>query len=154
MLKKSQGPGAGVQGPVDAGSKFDITDLLGKEFKYGGRGPEAYDCYGLCIEVYRRRGKALPDFGSSPSASWQHRMIDEGKKLFIELKHPAPFCLVTFMLRPPYTTHIGVVLEDCCRFIHIQQKLQVVIERLDGQLWKNRITGYYLLGEGVEAVKT
>ncbi len=122
----------------------NLSDLLGKSFNYGGRGPFEYDCYGLAMEIYKRRGIDLPDFGSSPSASWIHRMISEGKKLFIELKAPEPFCLVTFAIRPPYTTHIGVVLKDGYRFIHIMTKSQVTIERLDGLQWKKKITGYFV----------
>ncbi len=94
-----------------------IDDLLGKSFQYGGRGPLEYDCYGLVMEIYKRRGVSLPDFGSSPSASWIHR--------------------------PPFTTHIGVVLEDGYRFIHIMTKTEVTIERLDSLLWKRRITGFF-----------
>jgi cell wall-associated NlpC family hydrolase len=122
----------------------DLTDLIGKKFNYGGRGPMEYDCYGLVMEIYRRSGIYLPDFGSSPSAPWLHRMISEGKKLFLELPKPEPFCLVTFAIRPPFTTHIGVVLEDSYRFIHIMTKTEVTIERLDSPLWKKKITGYFV----------
>ena len=124
--------------------KLTYDDLLGKTFAYGGRGPFEYDCYGLVMEVCKRRGIELPDFGSSPSASWIHRMITEGKKLFLELKAPAPGCLVTFALRPPFTTHIGVVLENTTQFIHILERSQVTIERLDSPTWKKKITGYYI----------
>lgn len=119
------------------------SDLIGKQFAYGGRGPFEYDCYGLCIEIYRRMEIELPEFGSSPSSSWIHRHILEAQPLFDELKKPEPFCLVTFKTRPPYTSHIGVVLEHANQFIHIQQKSCVVIERLDALMWKNRITGFY-----------
>ena len=40
---------------------FYVDDLLGKPYEEHGRGPDAYDCYGLVIEVERRLGKALPD---------------------------------------------------------------------------------------------
>lgn len=117
-------------------------DLIGKPFRYGARGPEFYDCYGLCMEVYRRRGAELPDFGSSPSSSLIHRMILDNRRLFLELAAPEPWCLVTFMVRPPYTSHIGVVLEDGARFLHILRSTRVCIERLDSQLWGRRITSY------------
>ena len=38
-----------------------IDDLLGKPYRDHGRGPDAYDCYGLAIEVERRLGKTLRD---------------------------------------------------------------------------------------------
>jgi NlpC/P60 family len=124
-------------------SSIVLTDLIGKPFLYGGRGPLEYDCYGLCIEVLKRRGTALPDFGSSPSATWIHRMIGEKKELFVALKKPEAWCLITFWIRPGYTTHIGVVLEDAASFMHILQKERTVIERLDSIVWKHRITGFY-----------
>lgn len=73
-------------------------------------------------------------------------MITEKKSLFVELKTPEPFCLVTFMTKPPYTTHIGVVLENCRDFIHnLDMSTKVCIERLDSMLWERRITGFYKL---------
>ncbi len=40
---------------------IELRDLIGKPFRLHGRGPDAYDCYGLAIEVLRRYGKTLPD---------------------------------------------------------------------------------------------
>jgi len=34
--------------------KYD--DLIGKPFKFGARGPEYYDCFGLAKEIFRRHG--------------------------------------------------------------------------------------------------
>jgi cell wall-associated NlpC family hydrolase len=42
----------------------DVADLVGTPFRYGGRGPDAYDCYGLVMECARRDGVILPDFGA------------------------------------------------------------------------------------------
>jgi hypothetical protein len=93
----------------------------------------------------QRRGIKLPDFGSAVQSHIIHEMIATGKDLFTELPKPEPFCLVTFWIRPKYTTHIGVVLEDENRFLHILKKERAVIERLDSVLWKHRITGFYIL---------
>jgi hypothetical protein len=139
-----------LQGSIKTPMTYE--DLLGKEFAYGGRGPKVYDCYGLCMEVLRRTGVQLPDFGSAIQSHIIHEMILTGKELFTELPAAAPFCIVTFWIRPKYTTHIAVVLEDGNRFIHILKKERVVIERLDSVLWKHRITGYFvpspIIGDG------
>jgi cell wall-associated NlpC family hydrolase len=37
-------------------------DLIGTPFKFRGRGPDFYDCYGLVMEVSRRFGVELPDY--------------------------------------------------------------------------------------------
>lgn len=38
-----------------------FDDLLNKPYKAHGRGPEAYDCYGLVLECCRRAGTPLRD---------------------------------------------------------------------------------------------
>jgi len=43
------------------------TDLLDKRYEKGARGPDAYDCYGLVMEVFKRAGVALPDYGCAES---------------------------------------------------------------------------------------
>jgi len=40
----------------------DVQDLIGKPYVHGARGPDAFDCWGVCVEVYRRGGIALPDY--------------------------------------------------------------------------------------------
>jgi hypothetical protein len=40
----------------------DVQDLIGKPYAHGARGPDAFDCWGLCAEVYRRAGIELPDW--------------------------------------------------------------------------------------------
>jgi cell wall-associated NlpC family hydrolase len=123
--------------------RADLSDLIGRPFRFGGRGPLEYDCYGLCIEIYRRIGRTLPDFGSAVLPSVIDSMIDRNSSAFIRVDHPSPWSLVTFTIRQPWTSHIGVILGDGMRFIHVSQKVCVCIERLDSLLWKNRITGYF-----------
>jgi hypothetical protein len=44
----------------------EFNDLIGRPFVRGGRGPHAFDCWGLVLEVRRRLGLALPpDFASA-----------------------------------------------------------------------------------------
>ena len=117
--------------------------LLGKTFRHGGRGPEEYDCYGLCIEIYRRLGKHLPPVSTSYELEVNNMAMKVASDFFEQLAGPEPFCLVTFIGRPPYSTHVGVVLPDLYHFIHILEGTQVTIERLDGLLWKRKITGFF-----------
>lgn len=122
-----------------------FDDLIGVPFEYGGRDPlRSLDCYGLVMEVYRRRGIELPEYQSTSDRSLIHRMIVEGREMFIEIPRPAPFCVVTFFIRPPYTSHLGVVMEDGTRFLHAIQKACSCVERLDSPTWKDRLTGFYL----------
>lgn len=129
-----------------------FDDLIGKPFAYGGRGPEAYDCYGLALEVKRRVSSPLesggdrggvPDFEHPDTPEDIHRVILAARERFSAIPAPAPFCFVTFTVCYPFTSHVGIVLPDCVHFIHILERTSVCIERLDSIAWKRRITGYY-----------
>lgn len=143
---------------------FDYIDLLGKRFEYGGRGPDAYDCYGLYMEIQRRRGVIVPDVNSPSEAEKIHKIVVGAtlcgcpdvvaaekagghagpplREFFRQIESPEPFCIVTFMVRPPFTSHVGTVLPDCTRFIHIMAKRSVAVERLDSDDWSRRIRGF------------
>lgn len=41
---------------------IDIADLVGKPYMAGGRGDTGYDCYGLTMEVSKRKGYLFPDW--------------------------------------------------------------------------------------------
>ena len=133
---------------------FDYFDLLGKQFGPKARGPNRYDCFGLVKECYKRLGKDLPeltflkempdfDTGFCHNVS---PLIEQERKSFIELKKAEPYCIVLFSIIPPFVSHIGMVLEDKKRFIHILPKSSVSIEKLDSSLWKQRIRGFVKWG--------
>ncbi|WP_298434601.1 NlpC/P60 family protein [Geobacter sp.] len=123
-------------------SEVDCTDLLGRPFAYGGRGPDAYDCYGLAMEVCRRAGIDLPEWRSVCEPVLIQDGFEAGKEFFEELAGPQPFCIVLLMVRPPYVSHCGVML-DGGRFIHIMERTRVTIERIDGLAWRRRVRGFY-----------
>lgn len=136
---------------------LEYADLLGKEYKHNGRGPDHYDCWGLCMEVYKRLGLDLPEFlPQSQDPACIHAIVQDacppleggGGRNFIEIQKPVPYCLVSFMVRPPYVTHIGVVLEDTNKFIHLLRRSRVTVERLD--LWSKRVKGFYLYSPPLE----
>ena len=121
---------------------IDYTDLLGKPFAYGGRGPDAYDCYGLAVEVCRRAGVALPAWRSVCEAALIQREFDAGLDLCDDLPAPEPGCLVLLMVHPPFVSHCGVML-DQVRMIHIMEKTSVAVERIDDIAWRRRVRGFY-----------
>ena len=119
-----------------------IQDLIGIPYEKHGRTTNGLDCHGLVHLVYGRLGKELPNFPEDYTELLNiHNAIEENKSKFIELEKPEPYCIVTFSIYPPYVTHIGVVLDDCKRFIHIMEKRNVTIEKLDK--WQKRIRGFY-----------
>lgn len=123
---------------------MEYLDLLGKGFRYGGRGPDQYDCYGLCMELYRRRGVELPSYISHADPLCIDISLADGRRNYLHnIPAAEPFCLVLFCIAPPFVSHIGIVMEDCQRFIHIMHKSSVSIERLDSDLWENKVAGFY-----------
>lgn len=69
--------------------------------------------------------------------------VESKKPLFNKIDAPRPFCLVLFSIRPPFEHHIGMVMEDRKRFIHILKGSQCSIEKLDHPFWKKRLRGFY-----------
>lgn len=133
---------------------LEYKDLLGIPFKYkGSTKEEGFDCWNLCREIYRRLGRELPEYHYfieqiNNDGKFQYENVDKmikdgSKKWLIKIEKPESYCLVTFMIRPPFTSHIGIVLSDYYRFIHIMRKISVTVERLDSLEWKRRITGYW-----------
>ena len=121
---------------------LNYVDLLDKEFAYGGRGPEFYDCYGLIMELHKRIGIELPEYKSEKEPNLIQLRIIEGRKLFKQLEKPEPHSVVTFFIKPYITSHLGFMLDER-RFIHIMIKSRVTVEKIDSDIWKDRITGYF-----------
>jgi cell wall-associated NlpC family hydrolase len=136
-------------------SKLYYTDLLGAEFEYGARGPDKFDCGGLCLEIYRRLGKKLlaastPGTGDCSDGDLRIRqevLLDSFAKNFEKIEKTEPYCLASFIIRYPFVTHVGVVLDDCRRFIHILDAGKVVVSRLDDKIWNRRLHSFWRLKE-------
>ena len=116
----------------------DVSDLIGTPFEYGGRGPDRYDCYGLLMELHKRIGKTITDYGSSSQGAEIVAMmlgrLDDWKEI-----DPRPGC--TLLIKLPMSMHVGFLLPHG-KFIHTTKSTGgVTIERLRD--WKFRILGYY-----------
>ncbi len=122
------------------------NDLIGKPFRLGARGPEFFDCWGLCLEVGKRVGiiypfDFTPDNSEQQNASICHRRDND----FVQLEKPEPWSIVTFKLTPPYVDHCGIVLPNCWQFLHILEGHSVAINRIDHKILNRRIEGFYKL---------
>ena len=78
---------------------------LGKPWVAGGRGPDTFDCYGLCMDIYRNvlNRCDIADFTAfvqQPDASCVWRKIDR----------PRPFCVV--LMRSCGQAHAGIWLSS------------------------------------------
>lgn len=121
----------------------NYIDLLGKPFEYGGRGPDAFDCYGLAVELCRRAGITLPDYASDPDPAFQgNGFLHGAEHYFDRVTQPGPLDIILFQVMPRYITHCGVYVGHG-RFVHILQKTSVTCEELASPVWQHRQRGVY-----------
>lgn len=124
----------------------EYRDVIGVPFAYGGRGPDEFDCYGLVLEMSRRDGKELPDFGEG--AEW---MLPEKKQPKTAAMMGAslpqwrqidsqPGAVVLIRIGR-YVSHVAYQIDND-RMIHAwEQSNGVSIARIDD--WRHRIVGFY-----------
>lgn len=130
-----------------ASATFEYADLIGKPFKWGGRGPDYYDCYGLVEEMSRRIGRKVPDY-TSPTVHQHIADLIEQQVSYWTPCEAEPGAVATIRIMVPYegrmrqlVSHVGMVLPHG-KLIHAWQKANgVAVERIAE--WERRITGYY-----------
>ena len=126
-------------------SKIQVDDLIGIPFKLGGKDHKGIDCYGLVQFIYKReKGIFLPEVDHG---TYEGQVVDgvikkiRGK--FERIECPETLSIVTFSIKRPYVHHVGVVLNDTNKFIHVLSKRFVTVERLNSIEWEPKIRGYY-----------
>ena len=120
------------------------ADMIGKPFAAGARGPSAYDCVGMVLELQRRQGRDLGDFASTPEEF--HRQYDGVRGIFgpcVRVEKPVGGCIVLLRMLGD-ERHVGTMI-DPWRMIHTSSAIgSGKIERLLGSEWTRRVIGYYL----------
>ena len=124
---------------------MEFQDLIGKPFKDGARGPDAYDCWGLAMELFRRQGITLPEYPISAMATQMIALaMSTHEHEWIKLAGPQPGCLVVISIScSTWANHVGVYIGDN-KFIHCYRSTGVVVDHLSR--WQSRIAGYYRPG--------
>lgn len=120
------------------------ADLVGKPFLANARGPSAYDCLGLVIQVVRRCGYAVPDFDSSMEELAKQYSAERGVLgPCYCIEQPDAGCVVLLRGLKGDEKHLGIML-DRWRMLHASEDAgQVVIENLARSVWGRRVLGYY-----------
>ncbi len=140
-----------------------VTDLIGVPFKDMGRDPaKGLDCWGLCMEVYRRLGIYVPDYGLNvPSAyasdgnDGQYREAEISGRWRRVMGTPAPGDVVadtpapgdlvamsTDGRMPRAINHFGVVIPGG-RFIHVCLNHKTEAPKLHDPQWAPRMRGFW-----------
>jgi cell wall-associated NlpC family hydrolase len=127
---------------------MDVADLVGVPFVDRGRDKSGFDCWGLCLEVFKRYGIALPDYQiccsdvtaafsqfSITSSAWDSHGVDC-------IPVPAIVAIRFDYRYPDMVTHVGTYIGDG-KFIHTREKIGSCVERIDSPAWRHRIAGFY-----------
>ena len=104
-------------------SAVRTDDLIGKPWRLGARGPEAFDCWGLVLVLAQRCGRAVPpDWCSCDMSRAQQRalMVDESRSRTVRLAGPVEGA-IAYSERG---AHAGFVLHG--RVIHAMRGAGVV----------------------------
>lgn len=112
----------------------EYLDLLGLPYARGARGPEAYDCYGLIKEIFRRAGNDVPDFDCPGSLEEIESLIADKSRKWRRVPIGTVGALITFRVEG-YGSHVGYML-GADRFIHAWESTGVTTERLTAGSFK------------------
>lgn len=120
---------------------------IGRPFRDKGRGPDAFDCWGLVRAVLRDQfGIALPDYADAYTESHDHASVAEAVESGLRdgwqiVRQPKCGDLIVIRVagRP---WHCGLMVTPE-RFLHVPDKGTSCIERLDSVIWTRRIEGIY-----------
>jgi cell wall-associated NlpC family hydrolase len=119
--------------------------MQNKVYKDGGMGPIEYDCFGFAAEVYRQFGITLPMDYAVPTDKYERDATirtEMGGERYEEIFIPEAPALVAFAIRPPFVTHVGVLIGPC-EFIHMIENAGVCVNKLSHPMWKKRVAGIY-----------
>lgn len=123
-----------------------IVDLIGKEFKDGGRGPDEYDCWGLVTEVFKRFSIEIPDYKISCEAKAEiNGQINTERPKWLRCMGEMPVPALVVMMEQGVCNHTGVYIGNG-QFLHARERSGVAIESLESLIWKKRIEGIYVPG--------
>jgi cell wall-associated NlpC family hydrolase len=104
-------------------------DLIGKTYKIGGRGPDAFDCSGLVYYAYKKAGLTLP------------ATAEEQGRIGVEVSRESilPGDLVVFRIKREF--HVGIVINER-EFVHASKSRGVAIDDLSLPYWIKYLQGF------------
>ena len=119
-----------------------FNDLFTARYELLARGPDAYDCYGLVLEVSKRLGIDLPENILYTHANDAQESFEAQRDNFILLTRPELYCLVAIEYIPGYITHVGIMITRE-KFLHMTRAHGVLLTSLNDLRWKTKLRGFY-----------
>lgn len=127
---------------------------LGVPYRWDGRTPDAWDCWGLCRWCWAQHfGRAdLPDFHDVTTAqagadrasrfAAQETAITAHRPAWRKLGRPVAGASVLFLIggRP---LHVGLYLGQG-DFLHCDRSTATTVESLTDPEWRDRVEGFYV----------
>ena len=123
---------------------INYSDFIGLPYKCRGRGPKYYDCYGLCIKVYKEIDDiVLPNH---LEVDYNDRWYDEGKNCildtikdnwdYVDKPYKKHDLIVLFNGTTIYPNHVGLRIGKN-RILHITETTTSHIDRYEGY-WESK----------------
>jgi murein DD-endopeptidase len=121
------------------------VDLIGLPFRYHGRGPKTYDCFGIVKEINRRLGIEVFDRKYTPDDLSITKTVDADLATNRWNKSEIGAGATLLFRRGLAAVHVGVAI-DLDRFIHASDDHgSVLVSRLDTgtQPYRSFLLGAY-----------
>jgi cell wall-associated NlpC family hydrolase len=117
-------------------------DLIGRPFKYGARGPQEFDCWGLAKEMLSRQGVAPDKYGwSDEKSAIQHMLLDAANQSCWRECEVQKGAVMLFRVGR-FVSHVGFALNGT-QFIHTWERSGGVVVESLYQDWHKRLVGCY-----------
>lgn len=123
---------------------IDVSEYIGLPYQVEGRGPKAYDCWGLIRLVYADRlGIDLPSNLGYDETLTAHtsEMIEQGRDGWLSVTAPSPYDVVLLNVAGS-PNHIGLVI-DPGWMLHTTHQKHACIESYTRPTWRQRVEGFY-----------
>ena len=119
------------------------------KFEEKGRGPLAFDCWGLLKWVYENDH---PDKIILPGYEWCYEkttdrdrlakaIFDERQERWKQVESPREFDAVLLRMRG-VPMHVGIATKDC-HMLHCSMGIGTTYEPFNGLRWKDKVMGFY-----------
>ncbi|MDR4485299.1 MAG: NlpC/P60 family protein [Nitrospirales bacterium] len=132
-----------MKSSLPSSATFDWNRWVGLPFVTRGRGPNAYDCWGLVRSVLLEVGHELPLFLEDGVATPEQKAsLDQWA--FVHAGTPQSFDVIIFDLGHQ-SLHLGLVCGPQM-FLHITYGKTSVVERFINLRWRSRLKGFYRYG--------